>query len=417
MRGILRILIVSAVAVVMAGTAYLAGFGTSWLMNQQMDLTDAAQAVGESGQPATATDRPENFGVFWETWEIIQREFYGQVPAAQEVTYGAIRGLLRSLSDPNTRLLDPETAEVEGTALEGEFEGIGAYVTMNKEGQLVIMSPMEGQPAMQAGLKAGDIVLEVDGKDISGMGLTEAVLLIRGPRGTTVTLTVLRPGKEGTRTFEIVRDRIEVPTVSHRVLEEAPEVGYIRLTEFGERTLTELRDAIQNLKDQGAKAYILDVRNNPGGYLQSAIDVTSQFVDASIVATEKWGDGRVQHFRARRGGLLTDPDIPLVVLVNKGSASASEILAGAIQDQGRGILVGEETFGKGSVQQVHTLSDGSELYVTVAHWLTPGGDDINEQGILPDVVVTPTDEQIEAEEDVQLERAIEVAQKQLAEGL
>ncbi|RME47540.1 MAG: S41 family peptidase [Chloroflexi bacterium] len=413
MRGILRILVISAVAVVMTGTAYLAGFGTSWLMTHQMGITEATQAVGRSSQQAPSA-RPENFDVFWEAWDIIRSQFYGPVPDEREMTYGAIRGVLRELGDPNTLLIDPKAAELDRTQLEGEFEGIGAVVTMNEDGQLVVISPMEGQPAMEAGLQAGDIILKVDGQEITGMSLTDAVLLIRGPRGTTVRLTVLRPGTEGLLEFEIVRARIETPTVAHRILEESPDIGYIRLSLFGERSVDELKQAILDLQDQGAKAFILDIRNNPGGLLSSAIEVTSQFVSGEVIVTEKWNDGRQRPFRAQRGGLLTDPDVPLVVLVNKGSASASEILAGAIHDLHRGILVGEETFGKGSVQQVYTLSDKSQLNVTVAHWLTPNGDDINEQGILPDVVVTLTDEQIQAQEDVQLERAIEIAQKQLA---
>ncbi len=414
MRGVLRILAISVVSVIMTGTAYLAGFGTSWLMAQQMDVADVAEAVGQNGQPAE--DRPDSFDVFWEAWRIVQREFYGEVPDTQDMTYGAIRGVLDTLNDPNTLLIDPETAEVQRTRLEGEFEGIGAFVSMNEDDQLVIVSPMEGQPAMEAGLKAGDIILEVDGQEITGMSLTDAVLLIRGPRGTTVEITVLRPEEEGTRTFEVTRGRIEVPTITHRILEEAPEIGYLRLVEFGERSTEELRDAILDLQDQGAEAYILDIRNNPGGFLRSAIEVTSQFIGGrAVLVTEQWSDGREQKFRAQRGGLLTDLDIPLVVLVNKGSASASEILAGAIQDTGRGTLVGEETFGKGAVQNVYTLSDQSQLNVTIAHWLTPSGDDIHGQGVLPDIVVPLTEEQIEAQEDVQLERAMEVLQKQIGE--
>ncbi|MFQ5594849.1 MAG: S41 family peptidase [Anaerolineae bacterium] len=417
MRGILRILTISVIAVVMTGTAYLAGFGTSWLMTHQMDLTDAARSVNRpAGQSnADRSGQPENFDVFWEAWEIVQREFYGDLPDNQHMTYGAVRGVLDTLDDPNTLLVDPELAELDRTSLQGEFEGIGAVVTMDRDGQLVVISPMEGQPAMEAGLQAGDIILEVDGREITGMGLTEAVMLIRGPRGTTVKLTVLRAGAEDLLTFEIVRAKIETNTVVQRMLDEAPEIGYIRLRVFGERTNSELRTAIKDLQDQGAKGFIVDVRNNPGGLLASAIDVTSQFVSGDVIVTEKWSDGREKPFNARRGGLLTDPDTPLVLLVNRGSASASEILAGAIQDLNRGTLVGEETFGKGSVQQVHTLSDKSQLNVTVAHWLTPAGDDISEQGILPDVVVTPTEEQIQAQEDVQLDRAIEIAQQKIAD--
>lgn len=421
MRSILRVLTISVIAVIMTGTAYLAGFGTSWLMTQEANLPRAVQAVDQQEAQQTPTaDRPANFEVFWEAWDHVRQNFYGEIPTAKEMTYGAIRGVLRTLEDPNTILVDPETAQVDRTQLEGEFEGIGAVVTMNEEEQLVVVSPMEGQPAMDAGLQSGDIILKVDGTEITGMSLTDAVLLIRGPRGTTVELNVLRPDTQETLTFEIVRARIETTTVSHRMLEDAPEIGYLRIGLFGERTAEELQSAIQDLQEQGAKSYIVDVRNNPGGLLRASdgsspvVDVTSQFVaGGQVLVTEQWSDGRTREFESRGGGLLAGSEIPIVLLVNRGSASASEILAGAIQDLDRGILVGEKTFGKGSVQEVYRLSDQSQLNVTVAHWLTPNGDDINEDGILPDIVVEPTEEQIEAREDVQLERAIEVLQKEL----
>ncbi len=414
MRAILRILVISVVAVVMTSTAYLMGFATSWFMTHDMGLADAAQAISQPSRPAASTEPIENFDLFWEVWDIVRQEFYGELPEEKEITYGAIRGALETLGDPNTLFIDPQTAELNRPDLEGEFDGIGAVVTMNEEGQLVVISPMEGQPAMKAGLKPGDIILEVDGKEITGMNLTEAVLLIRGPRGTTVRLTVLRPDTGETLEFEIVRATIETVTVVSRILEEAPEVGYIRLSMFGPNSVDELRKAIKDLQEQGAKAFILDIRNNPGGLLTAAIDITSQFVSDTVITTEVWSDGQTRVFEAKRGGLLTDPDIPLVVLVNKGSASASEILSGAIKDLKRGILVGEQTFGKGAVQQVYTLSDGSQLRVTVAHWLTPSGQDIHERGIEPDVVVPLTEEDIEARKDVQLERAIELIQEQLS---
>lgn len=415
MRAILRILTMSFLVAVMTGTAYLAGFGTSWLMSNRADLLGApapAQAATETSRPSA---RPGNFDIFWEAWDIVRREFYGELPDDQEMTYGAIRGVLRTLGDPNTLLIDPKTAELQRTELQGEFEGIGAFVAMNDEGQLVVISPIEGQPAMEAGLRAGDIILAVDGKEITGMSLTDAVLLIRGPRGTTVTLTVLRPGEPETLTFEIVRAKIDIPTVTYRMLEEAPDIGYIRLSLFSERSDRELRNALFELRKQGARGFIVDVRNNPGGLLRTAIDVTSEFIGQGVVTTERRSNGQEQSFKANGRGLLTDPGVPMILLVNRGSASASEILAGAIRDHKRGLLVGERTFGKGGVQQVYTLSDKSQLNVTVAHWLTPSGDDINEEGIMPDVEVVLTKEQIDAGQDVQLERAVQLLQDQLEE--
>ncbi len=415
MRAILRVLAMSVLIAVMTSTAYLAGFATSWVMNNRADLLGKAAPAPAASKTET-TARPKSFNVFWEAWDIVRREFYGEIPSDQEMTYGAIRGMLSTLGDPNTVFIDPKTAELERTQIQGEFEGIGAVVTMNKDGQLVVVSPMEGQPAEQAGLRPGDIILAVDGKEITGMSLTDAVLLIRGPRGTTVTLTVLRPGEPEPLTFKIVRAKIEIQTVTYRMLEEAPNIGYIRISVFGNRTDRELRNAIFELRKQGAKAFIVDVRNNPGGLLNSAIDVASEFIAKGVIVTERWSDGHERPFHANGRGLLTNPDIPMVLLVNRGSASASEILAGAIRDYKRGLVVGEKTFGKGSVQQVYTLSDNSQLNVTVAHWLTPNGDDIHEQGIMPDVEVVMTEEQVRAGEDVQLQRAIELLQERLKES-
>ncbi|MFQ6058900.1 MAG: S41 family peptidase [Anaerolineae bacterium] len=395
MRGLLKVLAMSLVVAVMTSTAFLAGFGTSWFINHAQ------------GRPLVAAGEPEQFGVFWEAWRIIQREFYGQVPTAQEMTYGAIRGVIKTLDDPNTVFMDPRMSELQRTDLRGKFEGIGAVVTM-EDGQLVVVAPMEGQPAQKAGIRAGDIIIKVDDHEIVDMSLTEAVLLIRGPKGTTVRLTILRFGEPEPLVFEVVRGEIETPTVAWRLMEF--KIGYIRLGLFGERTNAELSKAIRELKQKGATALILDLRNNPGGYLNSSIEVASQFIKEGIIAHERWNDGRERSFRAARGGLATD--IPLVVLINKGSASASEIVAGAIQDHKRGVLIGERTLGKGWVQNVHQLSDGSTLHVTVAQWLTPDGQQISEEGIAPDIEVPLTEEDIQAGQDPQLQRALEYLKSQ-----
>ena len=261
MRAVLRVVILGFVVLVMTGSAYLAGFGTSWLMTRQMGLADAAQAVSRPDD-ASAAGRLQavDFDIFWEGWDIVDREFYGAIPNQDAVAYGAIQGALQTLGDPNTLFIDPQTAELNRPELEGEFDGIGAVVTMDADGQLIVISPMEGQPAMEAGLQAGDIILEVDGKEIAGLNLTEAVLLIRGPRGTSVHLKVLRLDTEGFLEYDIVRSTIETLTVSHRMLEEAPEIGYLRLNMFGPNSVEELRDAIRTLQDQGAKGYIFDER-------------------------------------------------------------------------------------------------------------------------------------------------------------
>ena len=394
MRGILRILTMAVVVAVITSAAFLAGFGTSWFIQTQ-------------GRPAVAAGEPDEFGVFWEAWHIIEREFYGKLPTAQETTYGAIRGAIKALDDPNTIFMDPQVSELESTDLKGKFEGIGAVVTM-EEGQVVVVAPMEGQPAQAVGIRAGDIIIKVDDTEIVDMSLTEAVLLIRGPKGTTVRLTILRAGETEPLVFEVVRGEIETPTVAWRLMEF--KIGYIHLALFGEQTNAELREAIQELKQKGAKALILDLRNNPGGYLNSSVEVSSQFIKDGVIAYESWSDGRERPFQAARGGLATE--IPLAVLINKGSASASEIVAGAIQDHERGILIGERTFGKGWVQHVHQLSDGSTLHVTVAQWLTSSRQQISDEGIAPDIEVVLTEEDIENSRDSQLQEAVDYLRSQ-----
>jgi|GEM_PF-923765 len=441
-----RILLLFVLAVASMGAAYVAGFRTGEFVNERAALygqverivqvlrtpgstllgTDAADgpsneigsetssetgaetgsgdaesqepeytgdSTGEAGSSdasdVSLAEEPSNFKLFWEAWKLVRNESYESPPDDAEITYGAIRGSLRALDDPYTLFSDPVDTEVQRPELESEFEGIGAFVQTNEEGQLVIQTPMSGQPAEKAGIRAGDIVIKVDGKDITGMDVGEAVLLIRGPKGTTVVLTILREGEVEPLVIPVVRDRIEIPSVAQaRLLEDdgAPEVGYIELTVFAAETPDELEEAIDKLREAGAKALILDLRNNPGGFLNSAVAVASEFIGDGVIVYQEGSDGNRVAIDARRGGHAKD--LPLVVLVNRGSASASEIVAGAIRDHERGVLVGETTFGKGSVQNVHGLSDGSELRVTVAAWLTPNGTLIHKEGITPDIEVS-----------------------------
>jgi len=390
--AILKVALMAVLAAMISVASFTAGFGTSWYLNRAQP-----QAVTPPGQG------PEGFKVFWEAWDILEREFYGEMPDETARTYGAIRGVVNALGDENTVFLDPQIAELERADLQGQFEGIGAVVQM-VEGHLTIVSPMQGQPAERAGLLPGDIVLKVDDTEIKGMTITEAVLLIRGPKGTSVRLTIERAGEPEPLIFDIVRDSIPLVTVMRAEVLEG-DVGYVQLSLFAEPTTDELRAAIRDLRREGATSLILDLRNNPGGFLNTSIEVASQFLKQGVVVYQRWSDGREQAYRAQRGGVATD--IPLAVLVNRGSASASEIVAGAIKSQGRGVLVGERTFGKGSVQNVHTLSDNSTLRVTAAQWLTPDHEQISKLGIEPDIPVPFTEEDIQAGVDPQLQRAIE----------
>lgn len=409
-RDLLRLLAIFSLTVLAMAGAYSLGFASALNAERSEALVALRSAMaplalrgegagmGAGGAAAGAGDTPrageapdgDAFALFWEALRHLRDEHAGEAPAQEDLTYGAIRGSLKSLEDPYTTFFDPVLTEVNRPTLDSAFEGIGAYVTSDEQGQLVIQTPMRGQPAEKAGVRAGDIVIRVDGEDISGLDLNEAVLKIRGPKGTTVELTILREGVDGEIVIPVVRDKIDVPSVNDvRLLEDegAPELGYLQLTSFAMDTGDELVRAIDELRAEGAQALVLDLRNNPGGYLETAIQVASEFIDEGMIVQQEDSRGQRKVEQARRGGHATD--LPLVLLVNRGSASASEIVAGAIRDHERGVIVGETTFGKGSVQNVHELSDGSQLRVTVAVWLTPDGNHIHKKGIEPDVLVEP----------------------------
>ena len=398
--------------VLLVGLLMIGGFGAGWASyNQVFDL------IGVAPPARVPEDKRDDVDltVFWEAVQILYQNYYGDPPQGRDLTYAAIRGVLRALDDPFTSFVDPELARIFEEDMQGEFEGIGATVRMNEEGELVIVAPIEGSPAEAAGLRPGDIVLEVDGRRIKGMTLLEAVSLIRGPKGTPVRLKILRAGQEPFE-VEIVRARIEIPTVSARIIQEPgkPKLGYLKLNEFNALATRQVREELQSFRDQGVEGLVFDLRNNPGGLLSTSIEVASQFIEeGQVVLIERGKEGEEIH-RARGKGLWLDK--PLVVLISEGTASASEIVAGAIQDHQRGVLVGTTTFGKGSVQSPRTLSDGSSLRVTIAHWFTPNGRQIHNQGISPDIVVelAPGDEQVER--DPQLERAIEVLIEQITRG-
>lgn len=421
MRDFMRLTALFLIAVAAMGVSYGAGFATALHVRAETSNPSAAGApvAGQTGDGASGTGttgEAPNFGVFWEAWRQIEDEFYGELPGPEERVYGAIRGSLRSLDDPYTIFTDPTDTEVNRPDLAGEFEGIGAFVTQTEDGQLMIQSPMPGQPAEQAGILAGDVVIKVDGNDITDLDINEAVLLIRGPRGTIVKLTVVREGEAEPLDFDVERARIEIPSVTDAKVntdDGKSPVGYLRLTEFAQDTKQELDKSLDQLREDGAQAVIIDVRNNPGGFLNTAIDVVSTFIDEGVVVIQEDSSGVRREEQARPGGHWLD--LPVVVLVNRGSASASEILAGALRDHERAVLVGETSFGKGSVQNVHDLSDGSELRVTVAVWRTPDGDLIHRKGIEPDVVVEITAEDREAKADPQLLRALEEARRLISD--
>ncbi len=353
-------------------------------------------------------DIPVEFATFWEAWSFLNEQFYGEIPPDDERVYGAIRGMVTSFGDQHTGFIDPVRAEVFSEDINGSFEGIGATIRLDEFGRLIIVDPMPGSPALNAGLRPGDIVIEIDGQSLEGLSLYEDVLLIRGPADSTVVLSIFREGETEPFDVSIVRDTIEIEVVESELLEN--NIGHVRLTQFSKGAANLAGDAIESLLDQGATAIIFDLRSNPGGLLSEAVDVSALFIEEGPVVIERLKGGEERAFNADFSRHVA-VDTPLVVLTNGGSASASEIVAGAIQDYERGTVIGQQTFGKGSVQLPHKLSDGSELRVTVAEWLTPLARQIHGEGITPDVEVEMTFEDIEQELDPQLDAAVEFLDK------
>lgn len=351
--------------------------------------------------PATG----EAIDLFWEAWNLIQQDYYGELPSEEDMIHGAIRGAVDTVGDPYTAFVDPAAAEHRRRTEGGSYEGIGAMVSM-EDGRLVIVEPFKGQPAEQAGLLSGDIVLQVDETPIENMSIYEAIALILGPAGTEVRLTILREGQEA---FEVsvTRASIEVPMVESRMLED--DIAYASLFSFDADATAKLEEALDELLAQSPQGLILDLRGNPGGYLHEALLTSGLFVaEDELVMIERTKEEELLLYPqdyGSRGPLV--PDLPMVILVNGGSASASEIVAGALQDIGRAVLVGETTFGKGSVQLIHELSNGAELRVTKARWYTPKDRAIHGEGLEPDIAVEYTQEDADADRDPQLERAVE----------
>jgi len=395
LAGLLALLMLACTA----GAAFLAGFSTAHLVNQgTISLPVSLMPTPTLASPQSEEDAIQ---LFWDVWDIVRQSYYGDIPDIQTIIHGAIRGSLQTLGDQYTSFIDPRIAAIINEDASGEFQGIGAYVRMRDDGKLEIAGIIPNTPAEAAGLKSGDRVLAVDGQSIVGYSIYEAIALIRGPAGTQVTLLIERPGQENTFEVTITRARIEIPLVEAKMLEG--NIAYIRLTDFSATATQQMTDALADLMSRNPKGLILDLRDNPGGWLDQALNVADLFLDRGVIATQRSKEGE-EVFRSRDGGPAES--IPLVVLVNKESASASEIVAGAIQDRGRGILIGEQTLGKGSVQRPYRLRDGSELRVTIAHWFTPNNRAINGRGLTPDIVV-PWPENAKPGEDPQLDGAVE----------
>ncbi len=348
-----------------------------------------------------------DFSLFWKVFETLPEKYLDKSAIdAQKLLYGAISGMVRSLGDPYTAFLDPKQNEALREELAGSYEGIGIQIGFNKEKRLAVIAPLSGTPAEREGVLAQDIVLKIGNRDTFDLTLPEAVDLIRGPAGTKVKLTLERTKENKTFEKEIERAKINVKTVEVEFRQKgASEVAILKVSRFGDKTEEEWKNAIDEVTRHKVSGVVVDMRNNPGGLLGASVHLASEFIKGTIVK-EQFSDGSVQSLSTDHEGRLLKA--PLVVLINGGSASAAEIFAGAIQDDRRGKIVGEQTFGKGTVQEPIELPGGSGLHVTVAKWLTPKGKSIDGEGITPDVTVELTSDDRENKRDPQLDKALEL---------
>ena len=386
------------------GATLLIGFGLGFYAGKIHGYVAPIEGVTnlDVGQP-TGVD----FSLFWDAWRVAQEKFVDSDNLDfQGMVHGAIQGMIESLGDPYTVFMTPDDTKIFLEDIAGSFGGVGMEIGIRK-GQLQVIAPLEGTPAEKAGLRAGDHIVRI-GDDVftRDISIDKAVSLIRGPEGTNITLLVFREGWSEPREFEIERAIINIPSLRWEILED--NVAYIKLFQFSEKARTDFQKVGRDIQSSSADRIILDLRNNPGGFLEVSVDIAGWFLKrGDIVVIEDFGmEGKQEIYSARGNARFLE--YPIVVLINEGSASASEILAGALRDN-RGVqLIGQKSFGKGSVQELENLDDGSSLKLTVANWLTPNGDLITDRGLEPDVEVEITEEDVAAEKDPQLQEALEV---------
>lgn len=344
-----------------------------------------------------------NFNQFWEVWDRVKAKYVKQPVKDTDLFYGAMQGLVYGLNDPYSVYFPPKPAADFSKSLSGEFSGIGAEIGI-KNNQLMVIAPLPDSPAEKAGLRPGDKILAIDRKITTGMDVNSAVEKIRGPSGSTTTLTIARDGITKANDVIIARAKINVPSVLFSV--KPGNIAYLRIMQFNESTMPDFRKYVREIKNKKMGGLVLDLRNNPGGYLDSAVSMGSEWIKEGRIVSERFSNGEENVHETEGDHALSG--VKTVVLVNGGSASASEIVAGALQDTKLAKIVGEQTFGKGSVQDYETLPDGSALKITVAEWFTPGGHNINEKGITPDILVKEDFDKEKVGEDVMIDKALQL---------
>lgn len=380
-----------------------------------LQVRETNRLEGEESFPRSGIAIPEgineediDFPLFFEVWQEVKKDYYAKTPTDKELFYGAIKGMVNAVGDPYTVFFDPEEAAEFNKALQGTFEGVGAELAI-KHDVLTVVAPLAGSPAELAGILPGDKIFAIDGKDTFSMSLDAAVTKIRGPKGTAVTLTIVHKDEEEPMDIELVRDTIVVNTVSYEFIGEGKDIMYMRIFSFNDDTASDFERAAKKIVKEKPRALILDLRSNPGGYLDTAVFVASLWIENGVIVKEQFASPDDFRDYLAQGDALFD-GLETVVLVNEGSASAAEIVAGALKDYAQAVVVGEKTFGKGSVQEYSAFEEGSALKITVAQWLTPKGTSLNKEGITPDIEVKMTSDDYNNDKDPQREKALELLQ-------
>jgi len=395
-RKIKVILLVS----ILAATIFYGGFYFG--KNKQ----ESSRSLAYSPEVENSDENPLDFNLYWEVWDNVRNNYVDKVKMNdRDMFYGSLKGIAESTGDPYTIFMDPKEAKEFSDDLAGTFEGIGAEIGMRNE-ITTIIAPLDGTPAQKAGLRAGDKIYAVDNSPTIGLTVTEVVKKIRGEKGTKVTLTIIR-GEEKPFDIEITRGVIVVKSVTTEMRKDG--IYVIRISNFNNDTENLFNKAVNDIIQKKPKGIILDLRNNPGGYLDTSIKIASEWIESGPIVAEQLNDNRRNEYPAN--GFARLKDFKTVILINGGSASASEILAGALRDYKKATLIGETTYGKGSVQTLQDLSDGSTLKVTIAKWLTPAGDSIDEKGINPDIKIELTSNDINKDLDPQFDKALEIIKK------
>src|SRR3989338_382273 len=404
------------VAVIVLAVVFSIGFYSGLKTSLESQTAKILNATPQ----INANKEEVDFAEFWHAWNIAEEKYVNiDKVKRQDMVYGAISGMVKSLGDPYSVFFNPEESKIFKSDIKGEFEGVGMEIGIRKE-ILTVVAPLKGSPAERAGIHAGDKIFKINDKITLDLTVEEAVRLIRGPKGTKVKLTIARNGDEESRVIEIERDVIKIPiintatkeVVTQKSGEKKPEdlgdIFVIKLYNFSENSPGSFRSALREMIEKNRSKLIIDLRNNPGGFLEASVDIASWFLpQGDVVVTENYG-GRAENKTHRSKGYNIFKNLPMVVLVNQVSASASEIFAGALKDHGKAKLIGEKTFGKGSVQEFLPLTTDTSLKITVAKWLTPNGYSISEGGLTPDFEIKPTKENIAAERDPVMEKAIEI---------